>query len=192
MTASPAHLVVSALNHVLINEHWARKKLLAFVGQTAQIEVYPLHISIAVTADGLFVSDTNSIQQPNVVIYLPDNTLFKVISGESGAVFAAARISGSADFAEALAFVFRNIKWDAEADLAGLIGDIPASRTMSTLFSLFERQKSAAINIAQNIKEYLTEESVQLTPQRDLEAFGQAVNILRDDLERLEKRISRL
>lgn len=192
MMAYPAQLVVSAINHVLINEQWAREKLLAFVGQTARIEAQALNISLVITADGLFESDSTSIQQPTVIIYLPDNTLVKMISGESSAVFAAARISGSAEFAEALAFVFRNIKWDAEADLAGLIGDIPANRAMSALTSFIEWQKSATTNVAQNVKEYLTEESAQLTPQREIEAFGQAVNILRDDLERLEKRISRL
>ena len=81
MMAYPAQLVVSAINHVLINEHWAREKLLAFVGQTARIEAQALNISLVITTDGLFESDSTAIQQPTVIIYLPDNTLVKMISG---------------------------------------------------------------------------------------------------------------
>ncbi len=127
-----------------------------------------------------------------MIIYLPDNTAVKIISGDFSAVFAAARISGSADFAEALAFVFRNLKWDIEADLAALVGDIAANRTVSILTRFVSNQKLAAINIAHNFKEYVTEETQQVIPQREIEAFGRAVNTLRDDLERLDKRISRL
>ena len=192
MTAYLPRFVVSAINHVLINEHWARAKLLAFDGQTARIEVQGLTISLAITSAGLFASATHAIQPPEVIIYLPDNTLAKVIGGEVSAVFAAARISGSADLAEALAFIFRNLKWDAEADLAGLLGDITAKRAMSALTGFIAWQKSAAINLGHNFKEYVTEDTQQLIPQREIEAFGQAVNILRDDLERLEKRFSRL
>ncbi len=192
MIAFPAHLVASAINHVLINENWARARLLPFVGQTAQIEAHAFKLSLRITANGVFEAVSPPYQQPAVIISLPDNTAAKIISGDFSAIFSAARIVGSADFAEALAFVFRNLKWDAEADLAGLIGDIPASRAVSSLAYFVDWQKSAALNVAHNFKEYLTEESQQLTPHRDIEAFGQAVNFLRDDLERLEKRISRL
>jgi ubiquinone biosynthesis accessory factor UbiJ len=60
------------------------------------------------------------------------------------------------------------------------------------LNALHSWQKSALVNVAQNFREYLTEESLQLIPQREIEAFFYDVNNLRDDLERLDKRISRL
>lgn len=192
MSPYPTQLVISAINHVLVSENWARNKLLPFAGQSALIEAPPLKLSLSIAGDGLFESGLNPIQEPLVVICLPDITAVTFIIGDSAAAFSAARISGSADFAEALAFVFRNLKWDAEADLAGLIGDIPANRAMSTFSKLIEWQKLALLNVGRNFKEYVTEESNQLIPLSEIEAFGQAVNILRDDLERLEKRVTRL
>ena len=192
MPPYPTQLVISAINHVLVNEDWARVKLLPFVGQSALIEASPLKLTFTIAAAGLFESGSNPNQVPSVVITLPDSTAVKFITGDSAAVFSAARISGSADFAEALAFVVRNLKWDVEADLARLIGDIPAHRAISAFSGFIEWQKVGALNIGRNVKEYVTDESSQLIPQDEIEAFGQAVNILRDDLERLEKRIARL
>lgn len=192
MASSSSSLLVSAINHVLTNETWARTKLLPFAGQTALIDASLLQISISITANGLFETAPNANRQPSVIISLPSDTPVKLISGDNSAIFAAARISGSAEFAEALAFVFRNLEWDSESDLAGLIGDIPANRVISALKTLFNRQKSAVVNAAQNFKEYITEESHQVIHRREIDVFGQAVNILRDDLERLDKRISRL
>jgi hypothetical protein len=48
------------------------------------------------------------------------------------ALFASVKLSGSADLAECLAFVFRNLGWDIEEDLASVLGDIPARRLALT------------------------------------------------------------
>jgi ubiquinone biosynthesis protein UbiJ len=45
---------------------------------------------------------------------------------------------------------------------------------------------------AENFAEYAVEESGLVAASRDLNAFGSAVNQVRDDVARLEKRISRL
>ena len=177
MAASSSYLVATAINHVLANETWARAKLVAFAGQSAKFEALPLQISLSITADGLFETPSTANHQTSVIISLPNDAPLKLISGDSSAIFA---------------FVFRNLEWDFESDLAGLIGDIPATRAVKALNALRSWQKSALVNVAQNFREYLTEESLQLIPQREIEAFFYDVNNLRDDLERLDKRISRL
>jgi ubiquinone biosynthesis protein UbiJ len=111
---------------------------------------------------------------------------------EPRAAFAAARLSGSAEFAETVAFVFRNLRWDVEADLAAVIGDIPAHRSFAAIQNFIALQKRSVTNLGRNFKEFLTEDSQQLVAQRDISAFSQSVEMLRDDLARLEKRISKL
>jgi len=187
-----AKCVVSTINHVLSNESWARSRLLPFAGQAALIEAPPLQLAINITPEGLFKAIDIEQAEVSVSIMLPGDSALKIISGDQSVIFAAARISGSADFAEALAFVFRNLHWDAEADLAALVGDIPASRSMRTMESIAAWHKSAALNLAQNLKEFVVEESQQVVAKNHIADFSSAVDVLRDDLARLEKRISRL
>jgi ubiquinone biosynthesis protein UbiJ len=107
-------------------------------------------------------------------------------------LFSSVKLGGSVDVAETLAFVFRNLKWDAEADLAAVIGDIPAHRLVKIGQSLAGSLQDAARNTAENIREYAVEESAMLIAPSDIRAFGEAVNRLRDDVARLEKRLAQL
>lgn len=192
MTAFPASFVAPAINHLLRSESWALARLLPFAGQSVRIIAPPLDLLLSISPEGMLQAVDASEIAPAVTITFPADLAFKAIGGDQAGVLAAARLSGSADFAEALAFVFRNLHWDAEADLAALIGDIPAHRGFAALHSFLNWQRSTVLNVAHNIKEYVTEESQQVMLQRDIGNFCSAVNALRDDLARLEKRISQL
>ena len=111
---------------------------------------------------------------------------------DAASVLASARLSGAASFAETLAFVFRNLRWDYEADLAGLIGDIPAHRIARLLGDGLAWQRSTLQRLGSNLAEFATEESALVTRASELDLFCSEVDRLRDDLARLEKRISRL
>lgn len=192
MSVTPDHLVVVALNHVLVTEPWAKQRLLPFADQIARIHASTLVISLQITSEGTFRVCNYLNQHPSVKIELSVNTLANFVIGDLAAAFSSVRISGSADFAEALAFVFKNIKWDFEGDLATLIGNIPAIRGIQLFKSYVQFQKSAALNFSLNLKEFLTDEvSLILTPH-EVNSFTAAVDLLRDDLARLDKRISRL
>jgi ubiquinone biosynthesis protein UbiJ len=57
----------------------------------------------------------------------------------------------------------------------------------------FQRwSEQAAANTGRAFAEYWTEEQPLIAAARDLEAFARAVDELRDDAARLEKRIERL
>ena len=62
-----------------------------------------------------------------VSISLPAAAPLLALQGKD-AVMRAARIEGSAEFAETLGFVIRNLRWDAEEDLSKVVGDIAAHR----------------------------------------------------------------
>ena len=126
-----------------------------------------------------------------VTISLPADAPFRLLSDPS-TILSAARLSGTANFAETLAFVFRNLRWDYEADLADVIGDIPARRLARTLADGLAWQRSAARRLGMNASEFAIEEAALVTSKRDLTEFARAVDQVRDDLARLEKRVSRL
>lgn len=101
-------------------------------------------------------------------------------------------ITGDTDFASALHHVARNLRWDVEEDLSRVFGDIAAHRMAETGRTFQRWGAQAAENTARAFAEYWTEEQPLIAGARDLEEFGRAVDQLRDDTARLEKRIERL
>lgn len=185
-----ASVVVGALNHLLASAEWATERLRPFAGQTARIGAGPLNFDLTVTGRGDFhAGQADAV--PLVEIILPADAPLRYLA-DPASVFAAARLSGPADFAETLAFVFRNLRWDAEGDLARVIGDIPAYRLARVGGSVFAAQKEAARRLVANGAEYLVEEQAVLLPKAEVTAWAAEVDRLRDDVERLEKRLRRM
>ena len=187
---APGTIVVPLLNHLLERDDWARQRLHPFSGQTAQIEGGPINLVMTVDDTGLFRA-AKPEEAPTVTISFGPEAPVKLLT-EPAALFASARLSGAANFAETLAFVFRNLRWDYEADLAGVIGDIPAHRLARLLADGVNWHRSATQRLGSNVGEYATEESGLVTSARDLLNFGNEIDRLRDDLARLEKRVSKL
>lgn len=185
-----AALAVAALNHLLGQENWARERLRPFAGQGASLAVGPTRLTLTITGDGLLAQGGDSLN-PAVEITLPADTPLRYLS-DPASVFAAARLTGSVDFAEAIGFVFRNLRWDAEGDLAKIVGDIAAHRLTIVGRQFFGWQKRAAGNLLANLAEYAAEPGGLAVSRPEVEAFCGAVSQARDDLARLEKRLAKL
>lgn len=182
---------VAAINHLLRQESWARERLRLFAGQRAKLSLGALSIDICVADDGCFVACEEGGGEPSVTIELPGEAALQ-FAGNPEASFAKARISGAADFAEAIGFVFRHLRWDLEGDLAAFVGDIPARRLAMWHQQFLAWHKSAARRLAENVSEYLKEEGRVVAASGSLEEFCYRIDALRDDVARLEKRVDRL
>jgi ubiquinone biosynthesis protein UbiJ len=88
--------------------------------------------------------------------------------------------------------VAANLHWDFEEDLSRLTGDIVAYRIGEGVRALQRWRGRAGASIAANITEYLTEERGVLPTRLQAEGFLQAVDEVRDAVERLEKRLALL
>jgi ubiquinone biosynthesis protein UbiJ len=183
-------LVVTVVNHLLATEDWARQRLVAFAGQSFRIEAGSLRLDLSIADEG-WIAPAPMAEDPLVEIRFTHEALTEILADPARA-FSAAQLSGSAQFAEALAFVFRNLRWDYEADLARLFGDIAAHRLAGGLRDGLSWQRETLARIGANAAEFVTEEASIVTPRRDVSRFGADVDALRDDLARLEKRIARL
>jgi ubiquinone biosynthesis protein UbiJ len=178
------------VNHVLTGETWARTRLQAFAGQTAQLSLGPLDLPICITSAGFF-KNGDQAATPTVTIQLPADAPMRALT-DRPSLFAAAHISGSAEFAEALGFVFRNLRWDVEDDLSQLVGDIAARRLLQGGKHFAQWHLQRVRNLALNVAEYLTEESATLARRADVAHFCIAVDTLSDDYARLEERVQKL
>jgi ubiquinone biosynthesis protein UbiJ len=183
-------LASRALNHLVQGESWAQARLIAHSGAQVRIDSGPFVLRLSIDEHGLFQTG-DAAKDADVSITLPSDLPLR-LAVDRHTLFSSVKLGGSADIAESLAFVLRNLRWDAEADLARLVGDIAARRLARHARTLAEAIQSALSGAAANFSEYADEESGMLTATRDITEFGSAVNQLRDDVARLEKRISRL
>lgn len=183
---------VTALNHLLAGEPWARERLRAFAGRRARLHSGRVILDLLVGHDGYFRRpEAAGEESPAVSIELPADAAWRFLSDRQ-AVFAAAKLSGSADFAETLGFVFRNLRWDVEEDLSQWVGDIFARRLARHGATALGWPKEAGIRLAGNISEYFADESDLLVPEAEVSSFCAGVQAVRNDLECLEMRLSRL
>lgn len=186
-------LYVAPLNHLLAQAPWAAERLRKHSGATLLVLGGPLSIRLQIVADGNFRVCEGELtpDTADVSIELPSDFPVRMLV-DRNTLLSAARLSGKADVAETLAFVFRNLSWDIEGDMARVIGDIPARRLALCGDAALTEVREASTRLTANLLEYATTESGMLVSADENQQFIRAVDELRDDLARLEKRLARL
>lgn len=175
-------LILGALNHLLAQAEWARRQLQTFAGRQARFDMPPWQLAFSVNAEGLF--EPVGEGEIDVTVALPAETPLLALQGIERAM-AGAHVTGNAEFATALSFVLKNLRWDAEEDLSKLVGDIAAHRIVGVSSRLTLWSQEASRNVVENLAEYLGEESALLVPTRELARF-------REELADLDSRIDAL
>jgi ubiquinone biosynthesis accessory factor UbiJ len=178
-----------ALNRLLAAEPWARERLAPFAGATLEVRADPLpRLWFTVLPGGRLVPGGD---QPALTITLTPEVLAQLPRGEEHAL-RAVRVEGDPALAGAVSTLLRHLRWDFEEDLSRLIGDVAAHRVAGALRELAAWQADTARRLAETVADYAVEEKRVLIGRAEMERFADAVARLRDDLERLEKRIARL
>lgn len=183
--------VAAALNHLLDAESWARARLAPFAGETLELRFVPLPaLRFAVTAEGRL---RPALQEgtASLVMALGPEMLPALLRGEDHLV-RAVETSGDPEFANEVLFLFRHLRWDAEEDLARIVGDAAAHRVASTVRQVAAWQREALSRVADNLMDYALEEQPLVAHRALFEEHRSALAELRDALERLEKRLDRL
>jgi ubiquinone biosynthesis protein UbiJ len=150
----------------------------------------PLVLDFTIGADGRLLDEVSG-GLPDVEITLPSSAPFLALQG-GDRLMGAAHITGSAEFADALGFVLRNLRWDIEEDLSKAVGDIAAHRIVASFEAFAGWQRQAVTNLTENLSEYFAQERPSLVKQAEVSAFADEVGKLNEDLSRLEQRIQRL
>jgi len=188
MLAGP---VLAALNHLLHDADQARARLHPFAGSAARIEVPPLSFALAVAPGGA-LTQAPPDAEPAVILRLSGATLVRLVLLREEGARQDVGIEGDAAFAAALSAALSGLRWDAEEDLSRLIGDVAARRFTRAGSAFLAWHARAASNLAHSLTEYWTEEQPLLAGRESVREFVRAVDVLRDDVERLEQRIERL
>lgn len=176
------------LNHLLNQRADLRAELARHAGQTARLVVLPFQLDFCVTADGLLQPGQG---EPIATVTIPPWVLPRLALHDPAAE-RELQISGDMPLANTVGRVLQALDWDAEADLARLIGDIPAHRLAETARNAIGDPRLLGRNLAEVSVEYLQEEARLLVARPSVAQFVREVDTLRDDAARLAKRIGRL
>jgi ubiquinone biosynthesis protein UbiJ len=104
----------------------------------------------------------------------------------------AVTVTGNVGLAADLEYLFANLRWDVEADLSRVVGDIAAHRIGRAGRAMAGLPGAVGESLARSSRQFLTEERAVLARAEEVSAFIDAVDHLRDDAERLESRIARI
>ena len=102
------------------------------------------------------------------------------------------RIEGDAELAQVLGQLAREVRWDAEDDLARLTGGAAAHGLMQGAKSFRTYALDASQRLQETVSAFLLDEDPTLVRRSAGEKFARDVSGLRDDAARLEKRLEQI
>ena len=184
---SPA---ATAINHVLRSMPLAMERLRKYAGRTVAVQVGPFAPAFTIQTTGEVTAALPTATRDLTVRISP--ALLPRLLAQDGAAYRDIEMEGDMELAHEISFLSRHVTWDVEEDLSTWVGDIAAHRIVATLRGLGRWGREAALRGAQGAAEYWTEESPLIASRVKVGDFVRAVDTLRDDVERLEKRIDRL
>jgi ubiquinone biosynthesis protein UbiJ len=179
---------VGLLNHLLARESWARDKLAPFAGRRARIEAFPVVVLLGVGPGGRFEVGSG---EPHVTIAV-DSAQLPALLFDPKAILRNVRLSGDAEFAQALSHVLQNLQPEPEEDLARFVGDAAAVRIVGFLRAVAAQIREGGARLTTTTADYFATENPLLTTRAEAERFGADVAALRDAVERFGKRLERL
>jgi ubiquinone biosynthesis accessory factor UbiJ len=184
-------LAAAAINHLLHGANWARERLTPFSGASVRFLLSPFSVNFFITEDGT-LHPASAQAAPAATIKLTPPLALRLMVLKDESARAEIEVEGDAALAGALTRVLATLRWDIEEDLSHVVGDIAAHRIAGVARSAADWQRATGNNLARAVGEYVTEERPLIAGREALRMFAQAVDELRDDTERLEKRIERL
>jgi ubiquinone biosynthesis accessory factor UbiJ len=102
------------------------------------------------------------------------------------------RIEGDAELARRLQQLAQNFDPDWQLPFVRVFGDIAGVQIAKAVAAGLRQAQVAGKNLAETAAEYVTEESRDVVPRAELDAFHDDVDALRDDVERIAAKIARL
>jgi ubiquinone biosynthesis protein UbiJ len=186
-----------ALNRYLRLESSVLADCAKLEGRALALEASDLGLRFVIEpiAGGVRVSDGEGLK-PDVTV---SATTVQVLSAalrnlgkENPALPTGLRVDGDAELLDRFGRLLRRVGFDIEEPLAKLVGDGAAHRIAGGLRSLFGWSRSAADRLSLDTSEYLREEVHELAGAADVDEWMHEVDALRESVDRLEARMTRL
>ena len=187
----------AALNAYLGLDPVTRERLAELHGRTVGVEVLGIGLTLFLAAD-----EAGRLQVLGALEGEPDcwlrGTPFDLLRAgdhdkSADQLFSQrVRIEGDSGLAHRFGAILGDIDIDWEEQLSRLSGDMVAHEVGSAARAARDYGQRAGRTAEQNLKEYLQEEARLVPTRYEVQEFLDAVDGLRDDVERLAARVERL
>ncbi|GGY02103.1 ubiquinone biosynthesis accessory factor UbiJ [Paludibacterium paludis] len=178
---------LAVFNHLLKQTPEARAMLAAHAGRRVAWRVPPVLVSGVVTGEG-WLAECDG--EPEAVLALSHAAVLSALAGKDPALSDIA-MEGDAELAGELARISGRLSWHWVEDLSRLAGDAAASRAERAVRRMAGARGEIVWRLAESWIEHLRDEAPLLARKSDVDASVTAIDELRDDCERFEKRLRR-
>ena len=182
--------VIATINHLLAQEPWARQQLALHAGKLACIDTGAVALRLRVDSAGMLEAAPADMPA-NVTIRVKLSDVPLILQNRERA-FSYVKIEGDAEFANAISQLSKGLRWDAEHDLEKVLGPILATRLAAGARDAAAFVRTGQQKLAENVAEYFLDEQPMLIRPSTLQEYSAGVTRVRDDVERLAKRLARL
>ena len=175
------------LNHLLNQHPDVRAELAAHAGRRVALVLPPFTVSAVVTEEGWLAASEGEAEATVRVSAVA--ALLAQTSAQAPA-FDALALDGDRVLARAWAGLLGRLRWQPADDLSRLVGDVAANRIERAFSGAIGLKGQIAWRLLESWLEHWREEQPILARSADVEQFVQSVDTLRDDTERLAKRLA--
>lgn len=183
-------LSTRVLQYLIAQNTWANEILQPFAGKAVQFNIAFVSTTLIILENGSLAIAGETFK-PDAHVTLTPGLIMRLLAKDESAKMQI-EVEGDTHLASELAKVLTNMRWDYEEDLSKLVGDVPAYNIGQFTRSASQSVKDASINVAEMFSEYWQEENPLIAKKRHVEQFNSAVDTLRADVDRLEKRLAKL
>ncbi len=161
-------------------------------GCTVAVEVkgLPIGLNMSFSKESIIFHQSFE-QEPSVRVQGSVFSLLGMMNRKAG-IAGSVNVTGDIHVAEDFAKLFKELDIDWEEQLSKIMGDVPGRMLGNCLRSMGDWMKQSLSTVQQNTAEFLQEELRYTPPQEEMNDFYIDVDNLRDGVERIEARISRL
>ena len=186
----PVRFWAHAFNLLTQQQPWAAQRLAAHAGQTLRICVGGFQVTFTIGHDGTLEA-ADSAAVPDVVLELIAEKLSwaALLAPDAQTDIAqGVHVTGQAALAQVVSDLARDLRPDPEDALAQWLGDVPARRLAKGVQGVFVGAQSFARGVAENLAEYLSEETNTLATAPALASLSQEREVTLAHLAQIDRR----
>ena len=186
-----------ALNRALALDADTRAALRGLDGQRVALQLAspPLALQVEVAGDALRVGPVDAAVEPDLGVRTTLAGLLgqlPMFRRDDAPPVGKLRIEGDAELARRLQQLAQRFDPDWQQPFVRVFGEVLGVQVAKAVSAGLKQAQVVGRNLAETAAEYVTEESRDVVPRAELDAFHDDVDALRDDVERIAAKIARL